>query len=337
MLISIIIPVFNVERWLTRCLDSILCSIPEESEIILVISDSSDNSNKLCMEYASSDNRIKVITQDGKGLANARNCGFDYSSGKFISYIDSDDFVDRNLYSNLIYQINNINVEFDIAMTDYHQVTSDGKLLKKIYQIGEDTEKYVGEDFLGHVLKEKKCFWNVWRYIYRREFLEIHGIRFLEGSLSEDMDYIAKVYASHPRFIFFHCPFYNYCVGRGDSLMDRPTLKRLTDTVVNIKNSIALLDSAALDYSAAFISQYQFEYILNLALCVEVERSDRSRALSLYKENMDILERYGGASLKLYKCLLSLLPLSITARCLHMAKIIKRRIKGDARKSRLNI
>lgn len=331
-LISIIIPVFNIERWLPQCLEGVLKAAPTDSEIILVIGDSDDNSNILCETYAQADNRIRVSKQNGKGLANARNCGFDISRGKYIAYIDGDDSIEIELFAELIARIRALDSSFDLAMVDYNQVGANGKVIRHIYQIGDKNVEASGEMFLEHVLRRKQCFWNVWRYIYRREFLVQHGISFLEGRLSEDMDYIAKVYAARPRFIFFHCPFYNYRIGRGDSLMDRPTFKRLNDTVLNIEAGIEHVNKTNLPFSSIFIKQYQFEFILCMALCVEINSADRAKAYDLYKQKMRVLDAGQYLTAHFVKILFKVLPVSAGAWALHVIKIVKRKLLGDNRK-----
>ncbi len=333
MFVSVIIPVYNIERWLGACMDGVLAALPEDGEAILVTGPSTDKSNDICAGYALRDVRVRVIAQNGRGLSNARNCGFDASRGRLVSYIDGDDYIDAPLYAGLLERLREIIETFDVVMTDYRQISSSGKLIENVNQIGKENEEAAGEDHLKHVLRRKKCFWNVWRYIYKRDFLERHNIRFVEGSLSEDMDYTAKVYAARPRFAFFYCPFYNYRVGRGDSLMDRPTLKRLSDTVANIKSGVALIERAAPPYSRAFVSQYQHEFVLNLALCAEIDSSDREKALALCKAALDILKADGGALSRLASFTLHIVPLPLAARLLHAAKLAKRRLKGDTRKA----
>jgi hypothetical protein len=205
-------------------------------------------------------------------------------------------------------------------------------VIDEVYHIGAETEEAWGEEFLTHILRIKKCFWNVWRYIYRRKFLEDNCIRFLEGSLSEDMDYTAHVYAARPKFAFFHCPYYFYNVGRGDSLMDKPTLTRLGDTVSNIKSGIKMLETANLPFSASFIEQYQFEYILCMALCVEINSEDKPEALALYDNTLDILKVGSYRTAHVFNQISRVLSVNAVAWGLHFMKVIKRKLRGDARK-----
>ena len=96
--ISIIIPVYNVEKYLRRCLNSIINQTYKDIEIILVDDGSTDNSGKICDEYKEKDNRIVVIHKENGGLSDARNAGIDIAKGKYIGFIDSDDFADIRMY-----------------------------------------------------------------------------------------------------------------------------------------------------------------------------------------------------------------------------------------------
>jgi len=94
ILLSIIIPVYNVEQYLKKCLDSILCCNLKDCELLLSMGKSSDRSELLCREYAQKYLFIQFFNQNGKGLSNARNCALDLAKGRYVLFLDSDDYVD---------------------------------------------------------------------------------------------------------------------------------------------------------------------------------------------------------------------------------------------------
>ena len=102
LLISVIVPVYNTEKYLGRCVDSIINQTYTNLEIILVDDGSPDNSPAICDEYAKKDQRIKVIHKENGGLSSARNAGLDIAKGDFISFIDSDDWVEKDLFEVLV-------------------------------------------------------------------------------------------------------------------------------------------------------------------------------------------------------------------------------------------
>ena len=100
-LISIIVPVYNVEEYLKECIDSIINQTYKRIEIILVDDGSTDKSGKICDDYAKIDKRIKVVHKENGGLSDARNVGISVSSGKYIAFVDSDDWVEKTMYKNV--------------------------------------------------------------------------------------------------------------------------------------------------------------------------------------------------------------------------------------------
>ena len=102
--ISVIVPVYNVEKFIKRCLDSIINQTMRDLEIILVNDGSTDNSGKICDEYAQLDNRITVIHKENGGLSSARNTGLDVATGEWIAFVDSDDYIEKNMYE-VLYEV----------------------------------------------------------------------------------------------------------------------------------------------------------------------------------------------------------------------------------------
>ena len=131
MVISVIVPVYNVEKYLTNCVNSIIKQTYEELEIILINDGSSDNSGIICDDFSKKDNRIKVIHKENGGLSDARNVGIDIATGELITFIDSDDYISKNmlekLYNALIGTMSDIAVCGTTLITDEYKI----KLLKK--------------------------------------------------------------------------------------------------------------------------------------------------------------------------------------------------------------
>ena len=114
-LISVIVPVYKVEKYLRECVDSILAQTYTNLEIILVDDGSPDNCGKICDEYAQNDSRIKVIHQENGGLSAARNAGLDIATGKYIGFVDSDDYAELNMFEELHKRIIENNADLSIC------------------------------------------------------------------------------------------------------------------------------------------------------------------------------------------------------------------------------
>ena len=108
-LLSVIIPVYKVEKYLRQCVDSVINQTYKNLEIILVDDGSPDNCGKICDEYAEKDKRVKVIHQLNKGLSGARNTGTEQASGEYIAFVDSDDWLDVHMYEDLFGVLNKYN------------------------------------------------------------------------------------------------------------------------------------------------------------------------------------------------------------------------------------
>ena len=114
-LISIVVPIYNTEKYLKRCIESILNQTYQNLEVILVNDGSLDKSGQICNEYAKRDKRIKVIHKENTGSAESRNIGIKYATGKLIGFVDSDDYIDKNMYEMLYKDLKKHDAEIAIC------------------------------------------------------------------------------------------------------------------------------------------------------------------------------------------------------------------------------
>ncbi|MDD6812335.1 MAG: glycosyltransferase family 2 protein [Lachnospiraceae bacterium] len=147
-LISIIIPVYNVEKYLTRCLESVVAQTYSNLEIILVDDGSTDNSGKVCDKYQEIDSRIKVVHKKNGGVSDARNEGIDEACGEYIAFVDSDDWVTRNYIENMYAIL--VKNSCDIAICDVKR-TSKGDLKKST----EKLKTYFKDEAIKQLLYQK--------------------------------------------------------------------------------------------------------------------------------------------------------------------------------------
>ena len=185
--ISIVSPVFNVEKFLARCLDSLVNQTLLDIEIILVDDKSSDKSLEICKEYAQKDSRIKVVElEDFKGVSAARNEGLKLATGEFIGFVDSDDYVDLNFYEKLYNSA--IKNDADIAYSSIIRKYPN----KEKFRLKIDEEKISTEDadkFFSCKVVEMPSIWNK---IYRKTYFDRVGLDFVEGMYYEDKLFVAK-------------------------------------------------------------------------------------------------------------------------------------------------
>lgn len=164
-LLSIIVPVYKVEPYIERCINSILCQSFHEFEVILVDDGSPDGCPALCDRYAKQDSRVKVIHQENGGVTNARKKGVSIACGKYITFVDGDDWVEKEMYGKAFECLNKSNV--DILMMGYKEDWKHGRSIRNamrdgIYQ-GKQKEK---------VLETYAIIPNVWTKIFKREIID---------------------------------------------------------------------------------------------------------------------------------------------------------------------
>lgn len=205
-LISIIIPVYNGEKYLHRCLDSVISQSYQELEIIIVNDGSTDSSLEICEEYQKRDRRIKIITKVNGGQSSARNAGLEMVSGNYIAYVDCDDWIQTDMFE---YLLNLMNIyQTDIAVCDYIQV----KRKKRIPQLSEKIDVKEGKELfeLFYRINGGKSFFSVWNCLYRRNLVK--DIRFWENEINEDIYYTYLVYKKANKAVFSNQIKYNYYI-----------------------------------------------------------------------------------------------------------------------------
>lgn len=186
--LSIIVPVYNVEKYLCKCVDSILNQTFQDFELILVDDGSPDNSGRICDEYAKKDSRIIVIHQKNGGLCSARNSGIKCASGNFIAFVDSDDYVAPNMYETLI----NVSKETgaDMVKCGYCEFVNDEITAKKAFSKIKVIDNNDGQSLLPFYLKSILCT-VVWNGIYSKDLAK--RVVYPEGYINED-NYASPMY-----------------------------------------------------------------------------------------------------------------------------------------------
>lgn len=323
MRFSVIVPVYNVVEYLGKCLDSLLPALEEEDEVILSLGKSEDRSSEIAAEYAEKHSNIKLVWQRGRGLSDARNCALEAATGDYVICVDSDDYIKTEILCKLLARMRNENWHSDVIAHDYYRLDRRNSKIVEFFQIGKNVESS-GLEFLLQMLRKRQCFWNVWRFIYRREFLVRSDIRYLENIMSEDVAYTADMLVAKPDIRFVHYPFYVYTVGKGDSLMDRPTLKRLEDTVYVLGYAVDKLLGSDLAERDCVAAQFQFEYLLNMALCWEIDKSDRSAAVKLFMDWRRVLADSSDRLVRVSWLMLGICGVKIFGWGLHELKLVRR-------------
>lgn len=217
--ISIIVPVYNSEKQLKKCLDSLMYQTLSELEVIIVNDGSTDKSIKIINEYHKKFNsKIKVLSQPNKGQASARNLGIENASGEYIAFVDSDDFIELDAYET-VYNYAKAN-QFDIVCFDFFEIIN-GKKQKSNYYSGihpnDNTKKYI-------LFETSPC-----NKIIKSNILKNNNIRFLENHIYEDFAMIPTLAKYTDRIGFLDLPLYNYVIRENSTMRMTKFNKKLYD------------------------------------------------------------------------------------------------------------
>ena len=212
-LISIIVPVYQVEKYLEKCINSIIAQTYKNLEIILVDDGSTDSCPAICDRFKEEDSRIKIIHQENGGLSLARNVGLEHATGDFIGFVDSDDWIEPNMYEVLMSALQETGA--DIAVCDRQIETSDPKLIS-IDITSCERKLYSSEEALRMIInKERFIYSYVWNKLYKRTILA--NIQFLNNTIYEDILWTPQVVGNTKLLVCVDCPYYHY-QSRAESL-----------------------------------------------------------------------------------------------------------------------
>lgn len=210
MKLSIIVPVYKVEQFLDKCIESILAQTFTDFELILVDDGSPDNCGKMCDVWSTKDKRIKVIHKENGGLSDARNAGIDIAQGDYIGLVDSDDYIKHDMFEVLLSNLEKYNA--DISMCGYVDVYADGvrkvNANRNVYEWGQ--EEAIHQILLGKLLSVHAV-----TKLYKRQLFD--NVRYPVGKVSEDAYVIMDIMAQVKNAVF--TPYSAYCyVHRGNSI-----------------------------------------------------------------------------------------------------------------------
>lgn len=257
-LISVIVPVYNMEAYLERCVNSILRQTYKILEIILVNDGSTDASPTMCDEFAAKDERIKVVHKQNGGLSDARNAGLRVASGAYIGYVDSDDWIEDDMYEKMYHSC----VEHDAQLCvcryfrEYADRTEDGGSTQTVPLSREALLRiYIG----GH---EQYVIYNsVWSKLFQRDLVE--GVEFPKGRNSEDIVYTTKAFCKLERAVYLDECLYHYVLDREGSIMNVARGERMfKDELPFWREHIALIGEMVSAKMADFASYHFWRRLL---------------------------------------------------------------------------
>ena len=231
-LISVIVPVYNVEQYLRRCVDSILAQTYSHLEVILVDDGSPDRCGEICDEYAQADSRVHVIHRKNGGLSAARNSGLDYCHGEYVGFVDSDDYILPDMYEQLLDDVTRHHTRLAFCHTDViRKGKSDGK------HYGSSSEVKPKEYVMERALKES-IWWSADTKLYHRSLFD--QLRYPEGKTNEDLPVTIRIFDLCDHIVINYNKLYCYCI-RENSITTSRLNPRKFDIIDNASDVISYL------------------------------------------------------------------------------------------------
>lgn len=275
MKVSVVIPIYNVEKYLNKCLDSVISQSYKNLEIILVNDGSKDGSKQICEKYKRIDKRIVLINQENGGLSDARNKGIQIATGEYITFIDSDDYIHKDMIKELIY--NAINTDADISICGYKTVFEDLKTDDLLTDV--DIQIINSEELINNFYN--KFSLNIivaWAKIYKRSLFE--DIRYPKGKIHED-EFIAHrlVYISK-KIVYTPKKMYYYRINP-NSITGKKFNKKRLDKIEALENRLNFSKEKKLE--SLYINTLCF-YCHDLILCYYLIKKNENEAKNLQTE-----------------------------------------------------
>lgn len=308
-LISVIVPVYKVEAYLDRCVQSIVDQSYQNLEIILVDDGSPDNCPAMCDAWAEKDKRIKVIHKDNGGLSDARNAGLLVASGEYIGFVDSDDYISSEMYQ-LLYE-NLLANNSDVAACGVEMIFEDGSSSRLLTRSGSCVME--SDAAMEAVVLESWLKQPVWYKLYKADL--IRNLRFPVGKYHEDVFWTWRVISKAKKVSVFDTPCYFYVQRSGSIMSEKYSLRRIDAIDAKLERSKfleiefpQLVDKAKIDllYSCIYhgqLAQRDLETLENNKIFSKLQSIIKSTGVS-----------FQGLTLK-HRCWLMMARISLIFTC----------------------
>ncbi len=271
--VSVIVPVYNTERYLRRCLDSLVNQTLEKLEIILVDDGSTDNSRQVMLDYEMKyQDKVKVFSKENGGQGSARNLGIRKSSGKYIGFVDSDDYVDTRMYETMYRTAEH--EQCDLVECHYHYLCEEGKVTKE-YRTRGHIRQYKNQKDMFINPQVSPC-----NKLYRREVLMHSAVDFPEGLIYEDTSFYIKTIPFVTKVKYMDKRFYYYFL-RGSSTMNANKSRKVENIFPVLENILEFYKNNK------FYEEFQKEleyFCVKILLCSSLSRIGRIQDHKLAKE-----------------------------------------------------
>lgn len=294
--ISVIVPVYNVEKYIRRCVDSILNQTYKNFELLLVDDGSPDSCGKICDDYSKIDDRIKVIHKENGGLSSARNAGIKRSSGDYLNFVDSDDWLESDCLEYLLELLTKNNADFSMAENIRSSNSENIKFKKKLFKEKVFSQK----DFLSLFFKinTQKNVQYAWAKLYKKELFD--NIKYPDGLTDEDVPAMFNIILASSKIAYSSKVVYNYFVNPNSITESEFSNKKFDLLYVwDLVCDFAVETNDSWIIKNAYLNRYRADFgiLCNYILSKNVEKSRKLYGDKLYL-SLENLKRHKKELLK---------------------------------------
>lgn len=315
-LITIIVPVYNIEEYLPRCIESILAQTYRNLELILVDDGSSDKSGAICDEYAKKDARIRVLHKENGGSSSARNAGISQAKGQYIGFVDSDDFIENDMYKKMMEAV--ALTGCNIVQVARDEIDDKGNLMQAICEMPDELIQYPAEEFMKELLLHKGDCSFCTKLLNRDLFSEK---RFPEGVLNEDFHLLVKILSKTGESVV-SLPYLGYHVfyriGSNTRKKDKNDFSRVygdnVDNADMVYNLVLEKFPKLSDIAVRFGLYQRMDYLLHIPISMMKKDNMQYKQICKYVKKHwtdTILSKYLSGKDKLYLTLFAMMPKGI--------------------------
>ncbi len=330
MRFSIIVPIYNVEKYISTCIESVLKQTFDDYELILVVDGSPDGSLDICKSFSDRDSRIRVIEKENSGVSDTRNMGMKAAKGDFICFIDGDDYLkDGSLgrFSKVIDE----HPDLEVLLGRLDVIKDDGTYLKDpvSYRHFDRTAKSL--DNLCKLIQYDELVWNVFAHIFRREFIEAHDLYFTQGQVgSEDLDFVFKVLIQECRLAVIDESMCVYRIFRQGSATTKFNFGLYQGELAMAKKWFDYIQGdlkVTQDEERILCTFFAKQFIRKVSVIHRFDKERLNRVLPLIKDSTYIIKYPSGVKNTIIYRLYSVFGYKIGAKILHIYHRIHLKLK----------
>lgn len=312
-LLSVIIPVYKVEDYLNKCVDSVLNQAFDNIEVVLINDGSPDGCPAICDEYARTDQRVKVVHQENIGLSASRNTGINESRGEYLLFLDSDDYWEgSDCLQNLVLRIAANNPDLILyGVKDKDYFTNERRVIRTGYNVNE--LRLNREEAIKSLFKTRLFPRAVWSLAIKREFVIQNQLYFVNGIRAEDIDWLINVFMHAVSFDAVQDPFYIYVVNRPGAITSTSYADRVNFILYSVRKWMPVLESDLNPVNQLLLSYLAIQYIISYLYFARSPRQNRKEMISVIKQYKPILKYAYGRKSHISKICINILGIQIGA------------------------